>query len=132
MEAVLLVIHLLIALAIIIVVLIQPSEAGGFLGNSGSMSNIGMPRRGGDVLTRLTTILAACFFSTSLLLAIFAGQRGEAKGVLDLANEVAAPDTVIEKMVDEKTGDAAPAAAVTKEEKTETTTPEKPKAPIAK
>lgn len=129
MEAVLLVIHLLIALAIIIVVLIQPSEAGGFLGSSGSMSNIGMPRRGGDVLTRTTTILAACFFSTSLLLAIFAGHKGEAKGVLDLANEVAAPDTVIEKMVDEKTGDTAP--AVTKEEKADTT-PEKPKAPIAK
>lgn len=105
MEAVLLVIHLIIALAIIAIVLIQPSEAGGFLGNSGTMSNLMMQRRNSDPLTRATTILAACFFLTSLLLAILATNRAPEKSILDAAAE------------------GQPAA-----EKTE---PEKPVAPIS-
>jgi len=87
MEAVILVIHLIIALSIIAVVLVQPSEAGGFLGNSGSMSNMMAPRRSGDVLTRMTTILAGIFFVTSLSLAIIAEHRGPAKSILDVATE---------------------------------------------
>lgn len=85
MEAVVLVIHLIVALAIIAVVLIQPSETGGFLGNSGSMSNMLAPRRSGDTLTRLTTILAGVFFLTSLSLALFAEHRGKAQSsILDV------------------------------------------------
>ena len=83
MEAVLLVIHLIIALGIIVVVLIQPSEAGGFLGSGGSMSNMMAPRRSADALTRLTGILAAAFFVTSLLLAILAGNRPQEKSIMD-------------------------------------------------
>lgn len=91
MESVLLVIHLIVALGIVIVVLLQPSEAGGFLGNSGTMSNLMMPRRSADVLTKTTTILAGLFFVTSLSLAIVAENRPAQKSVLDLATEQAAP-----------------------------------------
>lgn len=118
MEAVLLVIHLIVAVGIIVVVLIQPSEAGGFLGNSGTMSNLMSQKRGPDVMTRLTTILAAIFFTTSLLLAIVAQNKPAEKGILDLANE-AAP--AAEQAVDAKP--AAPAQPAK---------PEAPKAPISK
>lgn len=91
MEAVVLVIHLIVALAIIAVVLLQPSEAGGFLGSSGSMSNMMAPRRTGDVLTRLTAILAGTFFLTSLSLAIMAKRQGEAKSILDVDAAQTAP-----------------------------------------
>lgn len=114
MEAVILVVHLIVALGIIVIVLVQPSESGGFLGSSGSMSNLMMPRRGGDVLTRLTTILAGCFFLTSLLLAIIAESRGPEKSILDAVADTPAPVT-------------APAAKKAEEPKKE-----KPTAPISR
>src|SRR3989337_3160473 len=115
MEAVILVIHLIVALSIIAMGLVQPSETGGFLGSSGSMSSLMAPRRSGDVLTRLTTILAGIFFITSLSLAIFAEHRGKAESILDVATDQPA----IEK--------AAPDAPMTSAPKIE-----KPTAPISK
>ena len=123
MEAVVLVIHLIVALAIIAVVLIQPSEVGGFLGSGGSMSNMMAPRRSADVLTRLTTILAIIFFITSLSLALIAEHRGAAtKSILDVATEQTAPAA------------ATKAAAPVKAEapKKEEPKKEKPTAPISK
>lgn len=110
MEAVLLVIHLFIALAIIVVVLVQPSESGGFLGSSGSMSNLMAQRRSVHPLARATGILAACFFTTSLLLAIVASHRPEQKSILDAlpAQEqpqpkpAAAPAPALDKKIDDK------------------------------
>lgn len=95
MEAVILVIHLIVALAIIAVVLVQPSEAGGFMGNSGSMSNMMTPRRGADALTRVTTILAGIFFLTSLSLAIIAENRAPAKSILDVATDQPAAAKIV-------------------------------------
>lgn len=122
MEAVILVIHLIVAIAIICIVLIQPSESGGFLGNSGSMSNMMMPRRSADVLTRATTILAGCFFVTSLVLAVMAGNRPVESSILDSvsgeAPSVAAPAAA--DAADAAAKDAAPEAA-----------PKAPKAPIS-
>jgi preprotein translocase subunit SecG len=87
MEAVVLVIHLIVALAIIAVVLIQPSETGGFLGTGGSSANMMAPRRSGNVLTRLTTILAGIFFLTSLSLALFAEHHGKRSSILDVPTD---------------------------------------------
>jgi preprotein translocase subunit SecG len=81
--AVLLVIHLIAAVSMIILILIQPSEAGGFVG-SGSMSNLMAPRRTADLMTRLTTSAAGCFFVTSLLLAISANHHPQARSILDV------------------------------------------------
>jgi preprotein translocase subunit SecG len=71
MQTVLIVIHLLIVLAMIGVVLLQRSEGGalGIGGGGGFMSSRGT----GNLLTRTTAILAACFFATSLVLSILAG-----------------------------------------------------------
>ena len=84
MESVLLVIHLIVAVGIISVILLQPAESGGFLGSSGTMSNLMAPRRGADAITRLTTILACCFFATSLTLAIVASHKEGPKSIMDI------------------------------------------------
>lgn len=110
MEAVLLVIHLIIALGIIVVVLIQPSEAGGFLGNSGSMSNMMAPRRSADALTRMTGILATAFFVTSLLLAIMAGNRPQEKSIMDELSATPAAATTEETKTDVAPAAETPAA----------------------
>ncbi|SDF71219.1 preprotein translocase subunit SecG [Limimonas halophila] len=90
MTTVLLVIHLLIAIAMIIIVLLQPSEGGlGGLGGGGGGGGAGgglgalMSSRGAaTVLTRATAVLAACFMATSIALTIFAGGN-EASSVLE-------------------------------------------------
>lgn len=73
MHAVLLTVHALIVLALIGVVLLQRSD-GGALGIGGGGGGGFMTSRGAaNVLTRTTSILAALFFGTSILLAITAG-----------------------------------------------------------
>ncbi|MBI1214607.1 MAG: preprotein translocase subunit SecG [Alphaproteobacteria bacterium] len=151
MESVLLVIHLIVAVSIIALVLVQPAESGGFMGSSGTMSNLMMPRRSGDVLTRATTLLAAVFFTTSMFLAIAASHRPAQKSILDGVNDGAAkkPALVIKtgeaKPDDKKKEVSVPAApadkdatavkkpAETKTETKATTKTEKtPTAPVAK
>lgn len=74
MQSVLLVIHLLVAVALIGAVMLQRSE-GGALGMGGSSSgggNLFSARGVGNALTRTTAILAACFFLTSITLTLLA------------------------------------------------------------
>lgn len=70
LQQILLVIHLLIALALVGVVLLQRSEGGGLGigGGTGMMSSRGQA----NLLTRATAVLAAAFMGMSLLLAILA------------------------------------------------------------
>jgi preprotein translocase subunit SecG len=82
MQAVLIVVHLLIVLALIGVVLLQRSEGGLGLGGGGSSGGGGVGgfltgRGQANALTRATAILAAAFFATSLALGILA-HRGTA------------------------------------------------------
>lgn len=70
---VILTVHALIVLALIGVVLLQRSE-GGALGMGGGGGGIMSGRGAANALTRLTSILAALFFTTSLGLAIIADQ----------------------------------------------------------
>ncbi len=74
MATVLLVIHLMIAVALVAVVLLQRSE-GGALGIGGGGGGLLTGRGTANLLTRTTAVLAACFFLTSILLTIVA-QRG--------------------------------------------------------
>jgi preprotein translocase subunit SecG len=75
MQTVLLVVHLLIAMGLIGVILLQRSE-GGALGIGGGSGNLFSSRGVGNALTRATAILAACFFVTSIALTILASDRG--------------------------------------------------------
>ncbi len=74
MQSVLLVVHLIIAVALIGAVMLQRSE-GGALGMGGGGSgggNLFSARGVGNALTRTTAILAACFFLTSISLTLLA------------------------------------------------------------
>jgi preprotein translocase subunit SecG len=78
MTTVLLVIHILLALALIGVVLLQRSEGGGLGiggggGGGGGMGGFLTGRGTANLLTRTTAILAACFMLTSITLTILAG-----------------------------------------------------------
>jgi preprotein translocase subunit SecG len=86
---VLLVIHLLIALALVGVILLQRSEGGalGIGGGGGVMTG----RAAGNLLTRTTAILATGFFCTSLALALIANSRSQPGSIMDQPVTPAAP-----------------------------------------
>ncbi len=71
MTAVILTIHTLLVMALVGVVLLQRSE-GGALGIGGGGGGVMSGRGAANALTRTTTILGACFFITSMSLALLA------------------------------------------------------------
>jgi len=88
MDKIVLVIHLMLAIGLVGAVLLQRSEGGGLGmgsggGGGGGMGGLMSGRATADLLTRTTAILAAGFMSTSLILAILAGQGDESKSILD-------------------------------------------------
>jgi preprotein translocase subunit SecG len=70
----LLVIHTIIAAAMVLVILMQRSEGGG-LGVGGSPSGLMSARGAADFLTRATSILAGLFIVLSIILAGLATMR---------------------------------------------------------
>ena len=83
MATVLLIIHIMIALTLIGVVLLQRSE-GGALGIGGGGGGGFMTGRGvGNFLTRATAGLAAAFFATSMLLSLIATRSDAPRSILD-------------------------------------------------
>lgn len=85
METVVLVVHLLIATALVGVVLIQKSEGGGLGMGGGNMGGMMTTRGSANLLTRVTAFLAAAFFATSLILAILAGTTSRTESIFDRA-----------------------------------------------
>jgi preprotein translocase subunit SecG len=81
MITVLLLIHVMVALALVGVILLQRSE-GGALGIGGGGGGFMTGRSAGNALTKTTAVLAACFFATSLTLSILAGQHRAAPSIL--------------------------------------------------
>ena len=87
MATLLLIIHLAIAIALIIIVLLQRSEGGALgIGGPGNMSG----RSSANLLTRTTAVLAAGFFLTSIALTILARTSADTESKLD-AIKVDAP-----------------------------------------
>lgn len=83
MTAVLLV-HLMIALALVAVVLLQKSEGGALgMGGGGGGGGFLTGRGTANLLTRTTAALAGAFFLTSITLTILARQTGPATSVFD-------------------------------------------------
>ena len=83
MATVLLIIHIMIALALIGVVLLQRSE-GGALGIGGGGGGFMTGRGAANLLTRVTAGLAAAFFATSLLLSLVATRSEGPRSILDV------------------------------------------------
>lgn len=87
MELVVLIIHLILALALIGVVLMQRSEGGalgigGGGGGGGGMSGFLTGKATANLLTRATAIIAALFIATSMTLAIMSGGRSGPSSVV--------------------------------------------------
>ena len=84
METLVLTIHILIALGLVITVLLQRSEGGGLgIGGGGGGGGFMTARGTANLLTRLTTILAVGFFTTTVTLAIMAGAGKEPVSIVD-------------------------------------------------
>lgn len=85
MENVILVIHLLLALAMILLILIQrTAQDGGGLTGGGTMGGMFTARGSANMLTRTTAILAASFIVTSLILTAIASRHGPSQRALTL------------------------------------------------
>lgn len=107
MDQVVLVIHLIVAVAMVVLVLLQKSEGAGLAGPSGAGM---MPVRGSaNILTRATGILATIFFITSLTLAVMAGGHNRQRS---LAEQIAADPAAAAAPVEPPMADA-PATPVT-------------------
>ncbi|SDW08307.1 preprotein translocase subunit SecG [Marinobacter mobilis] len=79
METLVVVVHVVIAVALVGLVLIQQgkgADAGAAFGGGASQTVFGS-QGSGSFLTRVTTFLAIVFFVTSFSLAIFAKQRAD-------------------------------------------------------
>jgi preprotein translocase subunit SecG len=84
MENVVLIIHLLLALALIGVVLMQRSEGGGLgMGGGGGGGGAMSGRAAATALGKVTWILAIAFICTSITLTIIAAQKSADRSVLD-------------------------------------------------
>lgn len=86
MHTLLLIIHVLLAVSLIVLVLIQHgkgADAGAAFGSGASATVFGS-RGSASFLTRATAVLAALFFVTSLSLAYLAGQTTKITSVTDV------------------------------------------------
>lgn len=91
MENVVLTVHLILALLLIGVVLLQRSEGGGLgMGGGGAIS----ARGAATALGKITWVLAAAFIVTSITLTILAAGEGKTGSVADqIGIEAPAPKT---------------------------------------
>jgi len=116
MQTVILVIHLLLALGMIAVILVQRSEGGGLGigGNSGGGGGGGfgvMSSRGAaNLLTRTTAILAGAFMITSIILALQSNSHTKPASILEQAPAASSSETTDAPAVTEPAEDTGPAA----------------------
>lgn len=82
MQNVLLAIHIMVALLMVGLILMQRSEGGG-LGTTRTEASLLSTRGSANLLTRATAILAALFFVTSIGLAIIAGANRSGGSIFD-------------------------------------------------
>ena len=112
----LLVIHIMVAVALIGVVLLQKSEGGALGIGGGGMAGFMTGRSTANLLTRATAILAAAFMMTSVLLVV-------------IHNRARAPASIIDQGA--PAGSARPAAPLPPTVPASPASPAKPPAPAA-
>lgn len=83
MENVVLIVHLILALALIGVVLLQRSEGGGLGLGGGGGGGLVSSRGAATALGKITWALAIAFIATSITLTIIAAQKAGGNSVLD-------------------------------------------------
>ena len=83
MIVLLFVIHVAIAVSLVGVILLQKSEGGALGMGGGGMSGFMTGRSTANLLTRTTAVLAACFFVTSITLAVMAANSRAPRSLVD-------------------------------------------------
>ena len=120
MIVLLFVVHVLIALTLVGVVLLQKSEGGALGMGGGGMSGFMTGRSTANLLTRVTAVLAAAFMTTSVLLVV-------------MHNRERAPRSIIEQGAPAApAGPLAPLAPVAPPPQTPPAEPAQPSAPLAR
>jgi preprotein translocase subunit SecG len=111
MEIILLTVHIILAVALIAAVLLQPADASMGFGSNSPLSG-GVPGRAKlPLAAKVTAWLAVGFICTSLLLGIWASRINHAKSILDQATIAADVVSKIgDKAADAKANDKAPKA----------------------
>ena len=97
MITVILIIHIILALSIICAVLLQKSEGGGLgIGGSGGSGGGFMTARGtANLLTKITAFLGACFFLTSILLALLSSSNNTSSIAIEVEKVVKKNEPII-------------------------------------
>ena len=113
----LLAVHILIAIALVGVVLLQKSEGGALGMGGGGMSGFMTGRTTANLLTRATAILAAVFMFTSGALVVMSNRQHAPRSILEQSTP-AAPE--------------APAAPGVPQPQTPPAEPAQPSAPLAR
>src|ERR1700756_60969 len=85
------VVHVLIAIALVGVILLQKSEGGALGMGGGGMSGFMTGRSTANLLTRATAILAAAFMTTSVLLVVMHNRERAPRSIIE--QTVPAPPT---------------------------------------
>jgi len=117
MFAFLLLVHAIIAAALVTVILMQRSEGGG-LGMGGSPSGLMSARGAADFLTRATAGLATAFVGLSIVLAVLAANHRPAAVDTSLARPASPPAGIAPPRPGAPTADgteAAPFSAAARE-----------------
>lgn len=94
MENVILTVHLILALLLIGVVLLQRSEGGG-LGIGGGGGGVMSGRQAANALTRLTWIFAVAFIITSIALTVLAARSSSTGSIVDRMSPAAPAEPVL-------------------------------------
>lgn len=94
MENVILIVHLLLALALIGVVLLQRSEGGGLGMGGGGGGGAMTGRSAATALGKITWFLAVAFIGTSITLTIVAASNSNNASVLDRLTDQPVPPPV--------------------------------------
>jgi preprotein translocase subunit SecG len=79
----LLAVHILVAISLVGVVLLQKSEGGALGMGGGGMSGFMTGRSTSNLLTRATAILAAAFMTTSVLLVVMHNRERAPRSILE-------------------------------------------------
>ena len=79
----LLAVHILVAIALVGVVLLQKSEGGALGMGGGGMSGFMTGRSTANLLTRATAILAAAFMMTSVLLVVMHNHERAPRSIIE-------------------------------------------------
>ena len=89
MENVVLIIHLILALCLVGVVLLQRSEGGGLGMGGGGGGGVMSGRQAATALAKLTWLFAAAFICTSVALTVFGAQKATGRSVIDAVGTTA-------------------------------------------